>query len=106
MKAAQVICETMIKQGVEVIFGITGGAIMPLYDNLYDYPDKIRNIIVRHEQGATHAAEGYARALGKVGTCLTTSGPGGTNLVTGIMDAYMDSVPIVAMGGQVATSLI
>ncbi len=106
MKAAQVICETMIKQGVDVIFGITGGAIMPLYDQLYDYDDKIRNIISRHEQGAVHAAEGYARASGKVGTALATSGPGGTNLVTGVMDAFMDSVPVVAMAGQVATSLI
>ncbi|MEK6808423.1 MAG: thiamine pyrophosphate-binding protein, partial [Nanoarchaeota archaeon] len=106
MKASKVICETMIKQGVEVVFGITGGAIMPLYDYLYDYQDKIKNIIARHEQGAVHAAEGYARAIGRVGTALSTSGPGGTNMVTGIMDAFMDSVPIVAMGGQVATTLI
>ncbi len=106
MKAAQVICETMIKQGADIVFGITGGAIMPLYDQLYDYKDKIRNIVVRHEQGALHMAEGYARACGKPGTCLATSGPGSTNMLTGIMDAYMDSVPLVAMGGQVATGLI
>ena len=86
--------------GVEVAFGIPGGAILPAYDPLYD--SKVRHILVRHEQGAGHAATGYAQATGKVGVCIATSGPGATNLVTPIADAYMDSVPIVAITGQVA----
>ena len=106
MKGNKLMVETLLKEKVDTLFGITGGAIIPFYDALYDYKDKFRNILVRHEQGAAHAAEGYARASGKVGTCLSTSGPGACNLVTGIADAYMDSVPIVAIGGQVATSLI
>src|SRR3954462_9253582 len=90
--------------GVEVIFGIPGGAILPAYDPLYD--SKVRHILVRHEQGAGHAATGYAQATGKVGVCIATSGPGATNLVTPIADAYMDSVPIVAITGQVASAAI
>src|SRR5204862_982017 len=85
--------------GVEVAFGIPGGAILPAYDPLYD--SKVRHILVRHEQGAGHAATGYAQANGKVGVCIATSGPGATNLVTPIADAYMDSVPVVAITGQV-----
>src|ERR1700759_1484198 len=90
--------------GVEVAFGIPGGAILPAYDPLYD--SKVRHILVRHEQGAGHAATGYAQATGKVGVCIATSGPGATNLVTPIADAYMDSVPIVAITGQVARPAI
>src|SRR3954447_23441717 len=90
--------------GVEVAFGIPGGAILPAYDPLYD--TKVRHILVRHEQGAGHAAEGYAQATGKVGVCIATSGPGATNLVTPIADAYMDSVPMVAITGQVGRSFI
>ena len=105
MTGAQIICESLIKEGVEVIFGILGGVILPLYDTLPQYP-KLRHILVGHEQGAAHAAEGYARATGKVGVCMATSGPGATNLVTGIADAYLDSVPIVAITGQVIRSLI
>ena len=105
MTGAQIICESLVREGVEVIFGILGGAILPLYDTLPRYP-QLRHILVRHEQGAVHAAEGYARATGKVGVCLATSGPGATNLVTGIADAYLDSVPIVAMTGQVASPFI
>ena len=86
--------------GVDVVFGIPGGAILPAYDPLFD-STKVRHILVRHEQGAGHAAEGYAQATGKVGVCMATSGPGATNLVTPIADAYMDSVPIVAITGQV-----
>src|SRR5690349_13982444 len=86
--------------GVEVAFGIPGGAILPAYDPLFD--SKVRHILVRHEQGAGHAATGYAQATGKVGVCIATSGPGATNLVTPIANAYMDSVPIVAITGQVA----
>jgi len=106
MNGAKAIVETLIKQGVDVTFGFPGGAVIPLFDAYLDYKGKIKNVLVRHEQGAAHAAEGYARASGKVGVCIATSGPGATNLVTGIMDAYMDSVPIVAFGGQVSTSLI
>ncbi len=106
MNGAHVIVETLIKQGVDVTFGFPGGAVIPLFDAYLDYKGKIKNILVRHEQGAAHAAEGYARASGKPGVCIATSGPGATNLVTGIMDAYMDSTPIIAFGGQVPTNLI
>ena len=101
-----IMTETLLKMGVDTIFGITGGAIIPFYDALFDYKGKIRNIIMRHEQGATHAAEGYARVTGKPGFCIATSGPGACNLVTGIADAMMDSIPIVAIAGQVPTYLI
>lgn len=104
MTGAQAMVESLIREGVEVIFGYPGGAILPTYDVLYESP--IRHILVRHEQGAAHAADGYARASGKVGVCLATSGPGATNLITGIATAYMDSVPMVAITGQVATGLI
>jgi len=105
MTGAQIICESLVKEGVEVIFGILGGVILPLYDTLPQYP-QLRHILVCHEQGAAHAAEGYARATGKVGVCFATSGPGATNLVTGIADACLDSVPIVAITGQVIRPLI
>ncbi|MBW2974351.1 biosynthetic-type acetolactate synthase large subunit [Candidatus Woesearchaeota archaeon] len=106
MNGAKAIVETLIKQGVNVTFGFPGGSVIPLFDAYLDYKGKIRNILVRHEQGAAHAATGYARASGKAGVCIATSGPGATNLVTGIMDAYMDSAPIIAFGGQVPTALI
>jgi len=98
---AHIIVKCLKKEGVEVIFGYPGGKVIPLYDALYDCD--IRHILVRHEQGAAHAADGYARATGKTGVCIATSGPGGTNLVTGIANAYMDSVPIVAITGQANT---
>ena len=104
MKGAQFLVKALEREGVEVIFGYPGGAIMPVYDALID--SKIRHILVRHEQAAALAADGYARASGKVGVCLATSGPGATNLVTGIANAYMDSVPVVAITGQVATTLM
>lgn len=106
MSGAQAIMESLIKEGVDVIFGYPGGTIMPTYDALYDYQKQIRHILVRHEQGAAHAAEGYARVTGKPGVCLVTSGPGATNLVTGITDAMIDSVPMVCITGQVAMSVI
>ncbi|TCL57447.1 acetolactate synthase large subunit [Hydrogenispora ethanolica] len=102
---AEILLQCLQREGVEVIFGYPGGAVIPIYDALYDYPG-IRNILVRHEQGAVHAADGYARSTGKIGVCLATSGPGATNLVTGIANAYMDSVPLVAITGQVATFLL
>ncbi len=102
---AQILCESLIKEGVEVIFGILGGSLLPLYDTLLQYP-QLRHILVRHEQGAAHAAEGYARVTHKAGVCIATSGPGATNLVTGIADAYMDSCPMIAITGQVARPFI
>ena len=105
MTGAQILCEGLVKEGVEVIFGLPGGAVIPLYDTLPQYP-QLRHILVRHEQGAAHAADGYARATGKVGICFATSGPGATNLVTGIANAFLDSVPVVAVTGQVASHFI
>jgi len=105
MTGAQILCEGLLKEGVEVIFGIPGGSTLPLYDTLPQYP-QLRHILVRHEQCAAHAADGYARATGKVGVCLATSGPGATNLVTGIATAYLDSSPVVAITGQVARPYI
>jgi len=104
MKGAKILIESLRKERVEVIFGYPGGSVLPIFDELYDAP--IRFILTRHEQGAAHAADGYARATGKVGVCMATSGPGATNLVTGIATAYMDSIPIVAITGQVKTFLI
>ncbi|GAA4320060.1 biosynthetic-type acetolactate synthase large subunit [Compostibacter hankyongensis] len=103
---AEAVIQSLIAEGVETVFGYPGGAIMPIYDALYDYQDKIHHILVRHEQGATHAAQGYARASGKVGVVFATSGPGATNLVTGIADAQIDSTPMVCITGQVAASLL
>jgi len=105
MTGAQIICESMVKEGVDVIFGILGGAILPLYDTLPQFP-QLRHILARHEQGAAHAADGYARATGKVGVCFATSGPGATNLVTGIANAHLDSVPMVAITAQVSRPFI
>jgi len=105
MTGAQIICECLVREGVDVIFGILGGAILPLYDTLPQFP-QLRHILVRHEQGAAHAADGYARTTGKVGVCFATSGPGATNLVTGIANAHLDSSPIVAITGQVARPFI
>ena len=101
LKGSEIICESLLREGVEVIFGYPGGAILPFYDALWSYP-QLHHILVRHEQSAAHAADGYARVTGKVGVCVATSGPGATNLVTGIMGAKADSVPMVAITGQVA----
>jgi acetolactate synthase I/II/III large subunit len=103
---AQILCEAFIRQGVDVIFGIPGGAIMPFYHALPEYADQLHHVLCRHEQGAGHAAEGYARASGRVGVCVATSGPGATNLVTPIADAWMDSTPLVALTGQVPSALL
>ncbi len=105
LNGAQILCESLVKEGVEVIFGFPGGALLPFYDTLPKYP-QLRHILVRHEQGAAHAADSYARVSGKVGVCLATSGPGATNLVTGIANAYLDSAPMVAITGQVARPFI
>ncbi len=105
MTGAQALVRALENVGVDTVFGIPGGAVLPAYDPLYD-STKVRHVLVRHEQGAGHAAEGYAQATGRVGVCMATSGPGATNLVTPIADAYMDSVPIVAITGQVASPMI
>lgn len=106
ISGSKIIVECLLEQGVDTVFGYPGGAILNLYDELYKNQDKIRHILTSHEQGASHAADGYARASGKVGVCLATSGPGATNLVTGIASAYMDSIPMVAITCNVGNSLL
>lgn len=103
---AEAVVLSLIEEGVTTLFGYPGGAIMPVYDALFDYPDRLRHILTRHEQGAIHAAQGYARALKRTGVCIATSGPGATNLVTGIADAMIDSTPLVCITGQVAKHLL
>ncbi len=103
---AHIMCEALIREGVDVMFGMPGGAIMPFYYAMYEYREQLRHILCRHEQGAGHAAEGYARASGRVGVCVATSGPGATNLVTPIADAWMDSTPLVAITGQVSSAVV
>ena len=98
--------EALIVEGVDTVFGYPGGAIMPIYDALYDYNDKLKHILVRHEQGGIHAAQGFARASGRTGVVFATSGPGATNLVTGLADAMIDSTPLVAITGQVFAHLL
>src|SRR6476661_9446088 len=102
---AEILLDTLIESGVDTVFGYPGGAALPLYDALYGRP-ALRHVLVRHEQGAVHAAEGYARSTGRVGVVLVTSGPGATNAVTGLTDALMDSVPVICLTGQVPTHLI
>ena len=104
LSGAQILLNCLTAEGVECIFGYPGGVTLPLYDALYDHP--IRHVLVRHEQNAAFAAQGYARTTGKVGVCCATSGPGATNLVTGLVDAMMDSIPVVAITGQVTSKLM
>ena len=103
---SEAIIKSLIEEGVDTIFGYPGGAIMPIYDSLYDYLKKINHILTRHEQGAIHAAQGYSRVSGKVGVCFATSGPGATNLITGLADAQIDSTPLVCITGQVPSQLL
>ncbi len=105
LKGSEIVCESLLREGVDVLFGHPGGAILPFYDALWSYP-QLRHILVRHEQSASHAADGYSRVTGKVGVCIATSGPGATNLVTGLMGAKSDSVPMVAITGQVARTAL
>jgi len=100
LTGAKIILESLLREGVKVIFGYPGGAVINLYDELINYP-QLKHVLVRHEQGALHAADGYARATGKTGVCLVTSGAGATNIVTGVVTAFMDSIPIVVLTGQV-----
>ena len=106
LTGSQIVIECLKEQGVDTVFGYPGGSILNVYDELYKHSDEITHILTSHEQGAAHAADGYARATGKVGVCFATSGPGATNLVTGIATAYMDSIPVVAITCNVGVSLL
>ena len=104
LKGSEAIVKVLLEQGVDTVFGYPGGAVIPLYDALYDAP--LKNVLTAHEQGAIHAADGYARASGRTGVCIVTSGPGATNIVTGLATAYLDSIPLVAITGQVGVSML
>ncbi|WP_114310803.1 biosynthetic-type acetolactate synthase large subunit [Winogradskyella arenosi] len=106
ISGSEAIIKCLLAEGVDILYGYPGGAIMPVYDELYKYQDKIHHVLTRHEQGATHSAQGYARISGKVGVCMATSGPGATNLITGIADAQIDSTPMVCITGQVGSHLL
>ena len=106
LNGSDIIIECLLEQGVDTVFGYPGGAVLNIYDALYKYKDKIKHYITAHEQGACHAADGYSRTTGKTGVVIATSGPGATNLVTGIATAHMDSVPLVAITGNVGTTLL
>ena len=106
LTGSEIVIECLKEQGVDTVFGYPGGTILNIYDELYKHRDEIHHVLTSHEQGAAHAADGYARATGKVGVCMATSGPGATNLVTGIATAYMDSIPVVAITANVGTSLL
>src|SRR4026209_1967256 len=106
ISGSEAVLRAFVAEGVETIFGYPGGAIMPIYDALYDYHDKLTHILVRHEQGAIHAAQGFARVSGRTGVVFATSGPGATNLVTGLADAMIDSTPVVCITGQVFAHLL
>lgn len=106
ISGSEAVILSLLEEGVDTIFGYPGGAIMPIYDALYDYDQKVTHYLTRHEQGAIHAAEGYAKATGKIGVCFATSGPGATNLITGLADALIDSIPVVCITGQVASPLL
>ena len=106
LNGAEIVIECLKEQKVDTVFGYPGGAILNVYDALYEYKDEITHVLTSHEQGAAHAADGYARATGKTGVCMATSGPGATNLVTGIATAQMDSIPLVAITANQAVSLL
>src|SRR6187401_3680269 len=106
ISGSEAVLRAFVAEGVDTIFGYPGGAIMPIYDALYDYHDRLKHILVRHEQGGIHAGQGYARSSGKVGVVFATSGPGATNLVTGLADALIDSTPLVCITGQVFAHLL
>jgi len=106
ISGSEAVIKCLLAEGVDILYGYPGGAIMPVYDELYKYQDKLHHVLTRHEQGATHAAQGYARISGKVGVAIATSGPGATNLITGIADAQIDSTPMVCITGQVGSHLL
>jgi acetolactate synthase-1/2/3 large subunit len=105
LTGAEIVLKSLVDQGVKVVFGYPGGSVLPIYDAFFEQ-NKIKHVLVRHEQGAVHAAEGYARSTGKPGVVLVTSGPGATNAVTGLTDALMDSIPVICLTGQVPSHLI
>ena len=106
ISGAEAVIHCLLNEGVDLVWGYPGGAIMPVYDEFYKFQDKLKHVLARHEQGAIHAAQGYARSSGRVGVAIATSGPGATNLVTGIADAQIDSTPVVCITGQVASHLL
>ena len=106
ISGSDALLQSLINEGVDTVFGYPGGQIMPVYDRLYDYGDRLRHILVRHEQGAIHAAQGYARVSGRTGVVLVTSGPGATNVITGVADAMTDSTPVVVISGQVPSGAL
>ncbi len=106
VSGAEAVVLSLLQEGVRTIFGYPGGAIMPVYDALFEYAHQVRHILVRHEQGSVHAAQGYARASGRPGVCIATSGPGATNLITGIADAKIDSTPVLCITGQVPSKML
>ena len=106
VSGAEAVIKSLLAEGVETMYGYPGGAIMPVYDEIYKYQDKIQHVLTRHEQGAAHTAQGYARVTGKVGVAIATSGPGATNLITGIADAHIDSTTLVCITGQVGYNLL
>ena len=106
ISGAEAVIRCLLEEGADLVYGYPGGAIMPIYDELYKYQDKLHHVLTRHEQGAAHSAQGFARTSGKVGVAMATSGPGATNLVTGIADAQIDSTPMVCITGQVASHLL
>ncbi|HPB53295.1 MAG TPA: thiamine pyrophosphate-binding protein [Saprospiraceae bacterium] len=106
LTGAQAVIQVLLAEEITTVFGYPGGAIMPIYDALFDYSDEIHHILVRHEQGAIHAAQGYARVTGRTGVVMATSGPGATNLITGLADAMIDSTPLVCITGQVSSKLL
>ena len=106
LTGAEILLESLIAEGVDTVFGYPGGQIITVYDKLYGYQDRLRHILVRHEQGAIHAAQGYARATGRPGVVIVTSGPGATNVITGVADAMVDSTPVIVLTGQVGNALL
>ncbi|MFI3294649.1 MAG: thiamine pyrophosphate-binding protein, partial [Rikenellaceae bacterium] len=106
ISGSEILMKSLLEEGVQTIYGYPGGAIMPVFDAIYQYSDKIEHVLVRHEQGATHAAQGYARVSGKTGVVIVTSGPAATNVITGLADAMMDSTPMVVLTGLVGSSLL
>ena len=106
LTGAEILLESLIAEGVDTVFGYPGGSIITVYDKMYGYSDRLKHILVRHEQGAIHAAQGYARATGRPGVVIVTSGPGATNVITGVADAMVDSTPVIVIAGQVGNAML
>ena len=106
LSGSDILMQVLVEQGLNTVFGYPGGTVLNIYDSLYKYQDKIKHVLTAHEQGAAHAADGYSRASGEVGVCIATSGPGAANLMTGLATAHADSIPMIAITGNVATEMI